>query len=118
MNFGFHNIIDGNGFGVMLTGMLIVFVGLVILVLVIMFLAKLVDKKKRPQRSLSQNPDPVELKPSTAEIIAVASLVIHMESERSLGELAQTPIQRQSRHGSIWTSVGKMHSLSEGGSHA
>lgn len=116
---GFHNIVNGHGIGIMLTGMLIVFSGLLLLSSFIVVLSKVVDHKKKSR------PDPVpiiaateEVEPTPEELVSLISLVIYLETERILGETSQLTIPRQSRQGSIWASAGKMRSLSEGGSHA
>jgi Na+-transporting methylmalonyl-CoA/oxaloacetate decarboxylase gamma subunit len=116
---GFHNILNGHGIGIMFTGMLIVFSGLLLLSGFIIVLSKVVDQKKK----IKPGPDPIfaateEAEPTPDELIALTSLIMYLETERSLGESTQLTIPRQSRQGSIWASAGKMRSLSEGGSHA
>ena len=122
MNFSWQNVIDGNGIGITLTGMLIVFSGLLLISLFIAALPRVLalmddkcsaaDKAQTAESVASGSDDPTE-----DEIMAVISLVLHLETERSLGEGSRMTISRKKR-GSIWASAGKMRSLSEGGSHA
>jgi len=120
MNFSWQNVINGNGIGITITGMLIVFSGLLLISLFITALPRILalkgDKKSAPQKAH----EAVELdsgEPTEDEIMAVIGLVLHIETERSLGEGSRLTISRKKR-GSIWASAGKMRSLSEGGSHA
>ncbi|WP_303722334.1 OadG family protein [Malonomonas rubra] len=122
MNFSWQNVIDGNGIGITITGMLIVFSGLLLISLFIAALPRILALRERPAGEKNV-PQPAKLEgaenePSEAEIMAVISLVLHLELERSLGEGHCLTISRQRRVGSIWSYAGKMRSLSEGGSHA
>lgn len=122
MTHSWQNVIDGNGIGITVTGMLIVFSGLLLISLFIAALPRALELKGRIAaiRDISA-PVPTAAAtepPSEAEIMAVISLVLHLETERSLGEGHRLTISRQNRQGSIWASAGKMRSLSEGGSHA
>lgn len=122
MNLSWQNVIDGQGIGITLTGMLIVFSGLALISLFIVILPKLLElpgrlaNRETTAQEIRQAVDDSE--PSEEELIAVISLVLHEEMQRSLGEWTQLTISRQQPHGSIWASAGKMRSLSEGGSHA
>lgn len=116
MNFSWQNVIDGNGLGITITGMLIVFSGLLLISLFIAALPKLLAlKESKPEKKPTPINEPAE--PTEDEIMAVIALVLHLETERSLGEGSRLTISRRKR-GSIWSSAGKMRSLSEGGSHA
>lgn len=122
MNFSWQNVIDGNGIGITLTGMMIVFSGLLFISLFIAALPRVLSLKEwfasRAESSAADIATTDDEPPSEAEIMAVASLVLHLELERSLGEGHKLTISRKKRQGSIWASAGKMRSLSEGGSHA
>ena len=122
MNFSWLNVVAGNGIGITLTGMLIVFSGLALISFFIFILPKVLDWSFRPALRGSQvktaEQIASDLEPMEEELLAVISLVLHAETERSLGEWTQLTISRQQRHGSIWNSAGKMRSLSEGGPHA
>jgi Na+-transporting methylmalonyl-CoA/oxaloacetate decarboxylase gamma subunit len=122
MNYSWQNVIDGNAIGITLTGMLIVFSGLLLISLFITCLPRILALKERlaaaSETAEAVTPNAAVVEPSEDEIMAVISLVLHMETERSLGEGSKLTISRQQRQGSIWASAGKMRSLSEGGSHA
>lgn len=118
MNFGWQNVIDGHGLGLMITGMLIVFCGLCLISGIIIMMGSLDGKKHKAKKASVPVDDAKAVKePTKEELIAVAALVVYLESERSMGELTLT-LPKQSRVGSIWASAGKMRSLSEGGSYA
>ncbi len=122
MNLSWQNVLDGQGIGITLTGMLIVFSGLALISLFISVLPKLLelpDRVARSREAVQQTPQAAEERePDEEELIALISLVLHEEMERSCGEKTQLTISRQQPHGSIWASAGKMRSLSEGGSYA
>lgn len=124
MTYSWQNVVDGNGIGITLTGMLIVFSGLLLISLFITVLPRILELQSRLRSQRGSSPavtQPVVMvdeEPSEAEIMALISLVLHLETERSLGEGHQLTISRKQRQGSIWASAGKMRSLSEGGSHA
>lgn len=122
MNLSWLNVVAGNGIGITITGMLIVFSGLALISFFIVILPKLLDRSCWPglNTGLAKTEEQVavDTEPTEEELLAVVSLVLHAETERSLGEWTQLTISRQQRHGSIWASAGKMRSLSEGGSYA
>ena len=118
MNFSWQNVVDGHGIGLMITGMLIVFCGLLLISGIIILMGSLDGSKRKAKAA----PVPVDdakapKEPTKEELIAVAALVVYLESERSMGELT-LKLPKQNRVGSIWASAGKMRSLSEGGSYA
>ncbi len=118
MNFGWQNVVDGHGIGLMITGMLIVFAGLLLISGVIVLMGSLDGRKHKAKTASVSVDDAKALKePTKEELIAVAALVVYLESERSMGELT-IKLPKQKRVGSIWASAGKMRSLSEGGSYA
>jgi len=119
MNMGWQNVVDAHGIGIMLTGMLIVFVGLCLISGMIVVLGSLDGKKKKAKTaSVEAKVSAASNEPTPEELIVVAALVVHMETERSMGETSHLTIPRQTRRGSIWASAGKMRSLSEGGLNA
>jgi len=116
MNFSWQNVIDGNGIGITITGMLIVFAGLILISLFIAALPKILELKTgKAEKKPATSSEPEE--PTEDEIMAVIALVLHLETERTLGESSRLIISRRKRN-SIWASAGKMRSLSEGGYHA
>lgn len=120
MNISWQNVIDGNGIGITLTGMLIVFSGLALISLFITVLPKLLKRRYwTGQKAVAADAIAGMTENQTDdELMALISLVLHAEMERSFGEATQLTITRQQHHMSIWASAGKMRSLSEGGSHA
>ncbi len=120
MDYSWQNVIDGNGVGITLTGMLIVFSGLALISLFITALPRLLNRSPRltPASAAVSARAAVGSEPTEEEVMAAISLVLHLELEHSLGEDAHLTISRQQRQGSIWASAGKMRSLSEGGFHA
>lgn len=118
MNFGWHNVVEGHGIGLMITGMLIVFCGLALISGLIVLMGSMDGKKHKAKKAaVPVDAAKADREPTKEELIAVAALVVYLESERSMGELTLT-LAKQSRVGSIWASAGKMRSLSEGGSYA
>ncbi|MDX2481504.1 MAG: OadG family protein, partial [Desulfuromusa sp.] len=90
MNYSWQNVIDGNGIGITLTGMLIVFSGLLLISLFITALPRVLNLKEYFGTALAKptKARPVAAgtnDPSEEEIMALISLVLHLETERSLG---------------------------------
>lgn len=124
MTLSWQNVIEGHGLGITLTGMLVVFSGLAFISLFIALLPRLLDgsrlawRRRRPDAPAEDAAAGPPGEPSTEELLAIIGLVLHAETERSLGEWTQLSLSRQQQHSSIWASAGKMRSLSEGGSRA
>ncbi len=123
MHMSWQNVLDGNGISITLTGMLIVFSGLL---LISFFIARLPDilrvfdrlaalGKPREQPAMATTE---EVQDDEAAIMAAIGLVLHMELERSAGDLQKITIDRSKQPQSTWTSAGKMRSLSQGSLHA
>ena len=91
---GFQNVIAGNGLGISLTGMVIVFCGLMLISLFIALLPKILtlalDSQRDTKGSIAQ---PVTKTESNAEIVdqdeldvvSIIGLVLFMEQERLSG---------------------------------
>lgn len=121
MNLNWHNVLEGHGIGISLTGMFIVFSGLVVMSFFITALPRMLalgtnGGSKKVETVEADNEDSGE--PTEEDIIAILATVLHAEMEHSFGEMTSLTISRQQRHGSVWASAGKMRSLSEGGSYA
>lgn len=126
MKLSWDNIIESQGFGITLTGMLVVFSGLALISLFIARLPNLLALFDRLRGAASAptaptakdesetGPDP----PDDEEVIAALTLVLHLEMERAGGDRQRITIRRRPGQGSIWNSAGRMRSLSEGGPHA
>lgn len=123
-SFQWQNVIDGGGIDITVTGMLIVFLGLLFISFFIASLPhalKLVDNltaKRKPAVFQSQNerkssnPDEQE-----AIITSVIATVIHAELEKSgFGDQSKITISRDVSH--FWASTGKMRKLPNRSSHA
>ncbi len=113
----FDNIIAGNGISITLTGMTIVFSGLLLISLFILLLPRVLNGLDRCTANTTNKPqstsDPESLGPPTeGEIRAAISLVIHIELERCGGDLQQITMKKHPSAGSFWTTAGKMRSLS------
>lgn len=123
MIFSWQNVVDGNGIGITVTGMLIVFSGLTLISLFIGRLPNLLGlwdrlRSGEPKaQTATTPPSPADQPPTEAEILAAIALALHLELERTAGDRQKITISRKQR-GSIWNSAGKMRSLSQGGQHA
>jgi Na+-transporting methylmalonyl-CoA/oxaloacetate decarboxylase gamma subunit len=118
-----QNVLDNRGIAITLTGMLIVFSGLVLISLFISQLPNLLRAydRLRTRKVREANPD-AKAVPDTAaqedEIMTAIGLVIHLELDRLTGESQKITISRRPGQGSIWASAGKMRSLSQRSTHA
>jgi len=117
-----QNVLDGHGIAISITGMLIVFSGLVLISLFIAQLPSMLKWLDRLTTRKAKQPEPVALKKPVVsaedEIMTAISLVIHMELERLTGESQKITISRRPGQGAIWASAGKMRSLSQRSIHA
>lgn len=113
----FDNIISGNGISITVTGMTIVFSGLLLINLFIILLPRILNGLDRyTAHTVKKGQSTVAPKtpalPTDGEIMAAISLVIHIELERCGGDLQQITIKKHPSSGSFWTTAGKMRSLS------
>jgi Na+-transporting methylmalonyl-CoA/oxaloacetate decarboxylase gamma subunit len=117
-----QNVLDGHGIAISLTGMLIVFSGLVLISLFITQLPNLLALYDRLTTRRSDQSVPVPTAPEASDreedIMTAIALVIHLELERLTGESQKITISRRPGQGSIWASAGKMRSLSQRSIHA
>ncbi len=78
MNFGWHNVVEGHGIGLMITGMLIVFCGLLLISGIIILMGSLDGKKSKAKKVSAPVADAkVDKEPTKEELIAVAALVVY-----------------------------------------
>ncbi len=125
--FSFDRVVEGNAIPITITGMTIVFLGLLSISLMIAFLPKLLkilDRRLAPRRPRGSSPSttsahakieassgpgtiPEHLPPETAAAVA---LVVHMELTRIRGQSRITI--DESRRQNVWGVVGKMRRLS------
>lgn len=114
--FKFENISAGNGYEISLTGMAIVFSGLLLISLFIILLPRmlaLLDRltaKGSPPTTGSETS--ASAPPTEEEIMAAISLAIHIELERCGGDLQRITMAKRPSSGSFWHTAGKMRSLS------
>jgi Na+-transporting methylmalonyl-CoA/oxaloacetate decarboxylase gamma subunit len=124
-----QNVLNNHGIAITITGMVIVFSGLVLISLFITQLPNLLRIYDRLRARKNQGTNPVSKADLNAEaaldaaaqedeIMAAISLVIHLELERLTGESQKITISRRPGQGSIWASAGKMRSLSQWSTHA
>lgn len=123
IHISFQNVLESHGIAITLTGMMIVFSGLVLISLFITQLPNLLSVYDRLTTRKVREKKPVaeaitdEASPED-EIMTAIGLVIHLELERLTGESQKITISRSSGPGSIWASAGKMRSLSQRSIHA
>ncbi len=120
--FSYQNIIAGDGFGLTLTGMAIVFVSLTLV-------AGAIDQLPRALRAFDALTGAGEQKPTTplagitdpksvdsesdAELMTAIGLVIHMEFElASVEDKQKITISRHVDKRSSWAAAGKMKTFS------
>ncbi len=123
IHISFQNVLESHGIAITLTGMMIVFSGLVLISLFITQLPNLLSVYDRLTTRKVREKKPVaeaitdDVSPED-EIMTAIGLVIHLELERLTGESQKITISRSSGPGSIWASAGKMRSLSQRSIHA
>lgn len=116
--FKFENISAGNGFETTITGMTIVFSGLLLISLFIILLPRMLSlfdrltaKDKTPAAATPANAG-APSSPTEEEILAAISVAIHIELERCGGDLQRITMPKRPSSGSFWHTAGKMRSLS------
>ncbi len=127
IHMSWQNVLDNNGLAICITGMSIVFSGLVLISLFIFLLPRMLAlfDKLRALRLRAEDPaveamieTPLPGEPSAEEVATAIGLVIHMELERLTGESQKITIARRPAPASIWASAGKMRTLSPRSIHA
>lgn len=117
LDFSVQHITDGNGVAIALTGMTIVFIGLVVISCFIAMLPKilgLLDRNTAKEIEAPPGIPAVEEKSGMDEEVAAAiSAVVHMELERtSVADTQRITILREQDRRSMWSTVGKMKTFS------
>ncbi len=118
---GFHNIAAGDGVGIMLTGMAIVFVGLTLITFYIAGIPKLFETLskakgkttsiKRPLAAQRQTSEVPVISSDSAMMTAIAAVIqLELEQQRTFDDQRIT-IERSSSQ-QIWAAAGKMRTLS------
>ena len=118
---GFDNIAAGNGFGLALVGMGVVFAGLVLVSLYVALLPRLLERPRRAERPRVQAADAgvMEREMGTGrekildpDLLAAIGFVLQAERERRLAQDHQQITLRDNDEQRVWTAIGKMRTLS------
>ena len=121
MEMSFQNVLDADGIGIALTGMSIVFAGLVLISLYIATLPKLlgnmdkVVKKRAEKKKAVKSAKPVVLTdPSkmSDELLTAIGYVIHMEKEFEDAEDHQRITIQRGDTNQVWAVTGRLRNLS------
>jgi Na+-transporting methylmalonyl-CoA/oxaloacetate decarboxylase gamma subunit len=114
---GIDNIIAGNGFEIALTGMTVVFTGLVLVSIFIAALPLLLEQATRtkaprlqPARAAAKGREPATgIDP---DLLAAIGCVLQAEYERELlSDHQLITIRDDDEEQRVWTAIGKMRSL-------
>ncbi len=107
---GIQNVVAGNGLGISLTGMIIVFCGLILISVFIGLLPKIlelgVDGQKEKNKTTKQEASTVTPRieaddEDELDIVSIIGLVLHMEQERQAGNPSAIS------HLNIWGTAGR-----------
>jgi Na+-transporting methylmalonyl-CoA/oxaloacetate decarboxylase gamma subunit len=116
--FDLQNILDNEGLAISITGMAIVFLGLVLVSLMIFALPKVLgwlDTTRRRYRRPAEAPDTARVSEEDARekaIVAAIAMVLEHEMRPEDGSAVQRITIRRSGSESIWRQAGQMRSLS------
>lgn len=117
----FQNVLDADGIGIALTGMSIVFAGLVLISLYIASIPKLLGnmdkavKKRAEKKKAVKSARPVVVTdPSklSAELLTAIGYVIHMEKEFEDAEDHQRITIQRGDTNQVWAVTGRLRNLS------
>lgn len=114
------NIVAGNGFGVALVGMSVVFCGLLLISLYVALLPRLFgwfDRAGRLERVRARGTDAAVMERETSlgidpDLLAAIGYVFQAERERQLALDHQQITLRDDDEQRVWTAIGKMRTLS------
>jgi len=120
MNISFQNVVDADGIGIAITGMSIVFSGLVLISLYIYSIPKLLERLEKGAKKLSEKRTPsaapvagisggTEL---TDELLSAIAYVIHMEKEYEDAEDHQRITVQRDDARQVWAVTGRLRNLS------
>ena len=118
---GLHNVIAGDGFGLALVGMSVVFAGLVLVSLYVALLPRVFSwldgsGRREAARSRAAAGAAVERHASTGmdpDLLAAIGYVFQAERERQLALDHQQITLRDDDEQRVWTAIGKMRTLSK-----
>lgn len=112
LTFSWQNVLDGNGIWVTITGMVIVFIGLIIISSFIAVLPRALaffdsfQKKKKNEDKTEKNEEIDE------DILAAIGYIIWCEKEEMESSDRQKITMQKGEADSIWAQVGRMRTLS------
>lgn len=120
MNISFQNVLDADGIGIAITGMSIVFSGLVLISLYITSIPKLLDRMERGAKKLAKKrapaKGPVDVVSGgtelTDELLSAIAYVIHMEKEYEDAEDHQRITVQRDEARQVWAVTGRLRNLS------
>lgn len=118
MSMGWDNVVAGNGVGLALSGISIIFMSLLSISIFIRLLPRflnLINRTRGDEPAPASVTAPAPL--SEAEKEAVIALVLHLELEYQSGESGRVILRPQTSR-SIWSSSARMRSLSSWSHHA
>jgi Na+-transporting methylmalonyl-CoA/oxaloacetate decarboxylase gamma subunit len=117
---GFDNIIAGNGVEIAITGMTVVFTGLVLVSLYITALPRLLERASRKGRRGAPRTKPAHATAGSRvaspgidpDLLAAIGCVLQAEYERELlSDHQLITIREDDEEQRVWTAIGKMRSL-------
>lgn len=120
MSAGWENVIAGNGVGLAISGITIIFLSLLSISLFIRLLPRvlaLVDPAARIRTAAAPEVKDIPEALSAAEKEAVIALVLHLELEYQSGESGRVTLRPHASR-SMWSSSARMRSLSSWSHHA
>jgi Na+-transporting methylmalonyl-CoA/oxaloacetate decarboxylase gamma subunit len=115
---GVQNILDNDGIGLAITGMLIVFVGLILISLFIAALPRVIARadqevQRHRERRVAESAHPVGSGLEDPALRAAIALVIQMELDREQVLDAQKITMERDEAQIVWGLAGKMRTLSK-----
>ena len=125
MNFSFQNVIAGDGIGISITGMFVVFFGLSFISGYIRLLPEVLNKidqlfSPKPrvspasaEKKANQEKNESD-KPEDEDLLAAISLVVYMELQNRRTSGQKITIQRNDDSQASWFWAGKMRTLRAG----
>jgi Na+-transporting methylmalonyl-CoA/oxaloacetate decarboxylase gamma subunit len=117
---GVERILEGQGFGIALTGMTVVFTGLILVSLYIAWLPRVLDRLGRrgktfPPRMQAARASVSEREASMAldpDVLVALVCVLHAEHERLLlSDDQRITFPDEPAESGVWTTIGKMRTL-------
>jgi Na+-transporting methylmalonyl-CoA/oxaloacetate decarboxylase gamma subunit len=117
---GFENVLEGHGIGIAITGMTVVFAGLVLVSLFLTALPKILDridaagKPRAATAAAAPAPAPTgrrTVRGMDADLLAAITFVLQAERDRQLALDHQQITLREDDEQQVWTAIGRMRTL-------